>query len=738
MMNVRRWSSIGLVLAAVFAAPAAADVSLPSVIGSHMVLQQDMPVKVWGWAKPGEEVTVTLAGNHEKATANKRGEWKVELPKMKAGGPHKMTVKGTNTLTLDDILVGEVWVGSGQSNMQWSVRASANGFGEITEAKYPKIRLFLVPNVLSGVPKRNVDARWTACSPQTVPNFSAVLYFFGRHLHKELKTPVGLIASAWGGSRIEPWTPPPGFAGVDEVANVSDQVRTSQLAYLGKVKTAAANDSGKEADAWLRAAREAAKNDDLLPTPPAGLALPGGHALAGWSSPTSMYNAMINPIVPFAARGAIWYQGESNMSEGMLYYHKTRALVEGWRKVWGQKKFSFYWAQIAPFRYGTGSHVLPLLWEAQTTAMSIPDTGMAVLTDIGSPYDIHPRNKQDVGKRLALWALAKDYGKDVVYFGPLFKSMKVEGSRIRVFFDHVGSGLESRDGGALTSFEIAAGDDFVQASAVIDGNSVVVSSDQVDKPTAIRFAWHQLANPNLQNKEGLPACPFRTTCSAPVIVGKKLFVNASTVRLSCAQSLGSIRYTLDGSEPTKTSPKYTKPIRIEKTGMVSARFFREDGAESAVVSDIFAKLRPRKVGEMELVPGLRYEYYEGRWESLPDFDKLKPTASGEVDGLTLDPRLRKDAFAFRFTGYLEVKVAGKYTFELTSNDGSRLSIDGQEVVDNDGIHYAEKKKGTVELEPGLRKVVVTFFDNAGGEQLKVRYSLPGGKPRKLATWFEQK
>jgi sialate O-acetylesterase len=415
MMNARSWSNrrlnVGLVLAAALAVPAAGDVSLPNVIGSHMVLQQDMPVKVWGWAAPGENVSVTIAGNTEKATADKRGEWLVTLPAMKAGGPHTMTVEGANRIELTDILVGEVWIGSGQSNMQWSLTAVNNAGGEIAAATYPNIRLFLVPNVLSGVPNRNVNAQWTACSPQTVPRFSAVLYFFGRHLHRELKTPVGLIASAWGGSRIEPWTPPPGFAGVEEVSDISEHVRTSQLTYLAKVGPAAANDPRKEVDAWLQAASDAARNDELLPAPSASFSLPGSHPLAGWAAPTSMFNAMIHPLVPFAVRGAIWYQGESNMSEGMLYYHKKRALVEGWRKVWGQKKFSFYWAQIAPFRYGAGPEVLPLLWEAQKTAMSIPDTGMAVLTDIGNPYDIHPRNKQDVGKRLALWALAKDYGR---------------------------------------------------------------------------------------------------------------------------------------------------------------------------------------------------------------------------------------------------------------------------------------------------------------------------------------
>ena len=440
------------------------QVRVPHVIDSRMVLQRGVPVTIWGWAGPGDGVTVELAGNKVAAAANTRGEWKVMLPKMKAGGPHKMTISGKNTITLTDILVGEVWIGSGQSNMEWGVAGAASAGEAVATAKYPKIRLFLVPKVLSGIPKRDVNATWRACTPGSVRPFSAVLYFFGRKLHKDLDVPVGLIASSWGGSIIEPWTPPAGFAAVEELKGLSDKVRTA----------------------------------------------PKG-SLSGWASPTAMYNAMISPLVPFTVRGAIWYQGESNLNDGMLYAHKKRALVEGWRKVWGNDKLSFYWAQLAPFNYGGDPYRLPRIWEAQRAAMSIPRTGMAVITDIGHLGDIHPRNKQDVGKRLALWALAKDYGRDVIYSGPIYKSMKIEGNKVRVSFDHTGTGLKSRNGEPLNWFEISDGTKFVKAKAVINGKTVVVSSDQVAKPKAVRFGWHQLAEPNLQNSAGLPACPFRST-----------------------------------------------------------------------------------------------------------------------------------------------------------------------------------------------------------------------------------
>ena len=720
------------VLVSAFLVPAGsvrADVSLPSVIDSHMVLQRGMPLKIWGFAAKGEPVMVELAGAKASTIANEKGEWVVSLPAMKAGGPHKMTIAGNNQITLEDILVGEVWIGSGQSNMQWSVSASGNPGPEIQAAKYPNIRLFLVPNVLSGIPNKDVKADWKACTPAAIRSFSAVLYYFGRHLHKELDIPVGLIASAWGGSLIEPWTPPPGFAGVEKVKGISDNVRSTQVSYLEALSK---DPPTPEAKAWLVEALAAAKKDELVPPAPA-MSLPG-HALAGWASPTSMYNAMINPLVPFTVKGAIWYQGESNLNDGMLYAHKKRALVEGWRKVWGYD-LSFYWTHLAPFNYGGDPRRLPKIWEAQQAATSIPGTGTTVITDIGNLRDIHPRNKQEVGRRLALVALAKDYGKDIVHSGPLYKGMKIEGGKVRVSFSHTGGGLESRDGKPLSRFEIAGDAGFVPATAVIDGGTVLVSSDRVASPSAVRFGWHQLAEPNLQNKEGLQACPFRTNSTAPSISGRKKFVSSSSVELDCVEEGGVIRYTLDGATPTVNSEAYKESFEIKETTTLKARYFRADGAPSLVTVATFTKVEPRILDGKKLIPGLAYEYYEGTWGALPDFDTLTPVARGICEEFSLAVRKRNDGFALRFTGYLEIKSRGRYTFQTESDDGSRLSVNGKEVLNNDGVHAAAKKAGSLVLDPGMHKVVVTYFDGGGQEFLKVLYG-SGGRGKQLSTWCE--
>ncbi|HWB06550.1 MAG TPA: sialate O-acetylesterase [Verrucomicrobiales bacterium] len=458
---------IPLFLLPLAAVSAFADVTLPSVVSSHMVLQRDMPVPVWGWAEAGEKVTVTFAGQTKEATAGADGKWSVKLDALPVNAaPQEMKIKGKNEVALTDILVGEVWIGSGQSNMQWDVNASMNAKEEIPAANYPNIRLFNVPLVSSPVKKDDLKASWEACSPKSVPKFSAVLYFMGRQLHKELNVPMGLIADSWGGSRIEPWTPIEGFDLVP-----SQQENAKKL-------------------------RENGPNIEH-----------GSGKLHG------LYNAMIHPIVPFAIRGAVWYQGESNNGEGMLYLDRMKALIGGWRAVWKQGDFPFYHVQIAPFTYGGSPTALAELWEAQTeSAKQIPHTGMAVINDIGNLKDIHPQNKQEAGRRLALIALAKDYGrKDLVYSGPAYASHAVEGNKVRVKFEHTGSGLVSRDGKPLSWFEVAGADGkFVTAEAAIDGKDVVVSAASVMEPKAVRFAFNQLAEPNLMNKEGLPAGSFRT------------------------------------------------------------------------------------------------------------------------------------------------------------------------------------------------------------------------------------
>lgn len=455
---------------------AQADVKLPKVIGSHMVLQQQMPLPIWGTADPDEEVTVSIGDNTASTKAGPDGKWSVKLKKLDAGGPVELIVKGKNEIKLTDILVGEVWVASGQSNMEWPVAASDNPEKEIAAAKYPQIRLFHVRKVPSVAPASEVelDRDWAECSPETIPNFSAVAYFFGRQIHNELNVPVGLINTSWGGTAIEPWTPITGFESVESLKPIAEQAKAQQ-----------ANPTG------------------VQPNP---------------GAPTHLYNGMVYPIVPFGIRGALWYQGESNRGQGVAYEQRMHALINGWRSVWNEGDFPFLYVQIAPWKYvkppaTDPQNLLPQLWEAQTKTLALKNTGMAVTTDIGNLDDIHPRNKQDVGKRLALWALAKTYGKSgIVYSGPLYKSMKVEGNKIRIDFDHVGGGLKSRDGKPLSWFTVAGKEgDFVEATAVIDGNSVLVSSDKIAEPAAVRLGWNELAEPNLMNVEGLPASPFRTS-----------------------------------------------------------------------------------------------------------------------------------------------------------------------------------------------------------------------------------
>lgn len=497
-----------------FTEAARADIRMPHVFGSHMVLQRDKPIVIWGWANPGETVTVQLGPERKMARANERGEWKVTLPAMAAGGPFTLTVGGSSTVTYNDVMVGEVWLCSGQSNMEFGLGKVNNAKEEIAAANHPAIRLLLVQRNWLAQPTNDISGTWKVCSPQSVvvngwEGFSAVAYFFGRELNQKLNVPVGLIESDWGGTRIESWTPPAGFAMVralkDEYKRVEigDPRNPLHKKVLGKTLD--------QYDQWVAAAREAMAADTVVPpTPKYPEELQGPQDL---QQATALYNGMIHPLVPFRMRGAIWYQGEANESEGMLYCDRMKALVGGWRKVWAEGDFPFYFVQIAPYNYGDNPENLARLWEAQTAAANtIPNTGMAVVNDIGNLKDIHPTDKQDVGHRLALLALARTYGQSsLVDSGPTFKSMKIEGKTIRVQLDNVGSGLASRDGGPLDDFEVIDADHggFVKANAQIDGDSVVLSAPGVEHPVAMRFAWSGLDTPNLMNREGLPAGAFR-------------------------------------------------------------------------------------------------------------------------------------------------------------------------------------------------------------------------------------
>jgi len=508
MSEKKRYPDTRLLLAACLAVAACAalcpaDVRLPAVIGDGMVLQQQKPVSIWGWADPGEAVTVELAGNKAAATADDSGRWLVKLPPVEAGNLGGMTVTGRNSIRLKNILAGEVWVCSGQSNMQWSLN-QINAKDDIAAANHRDIRLLTVPKVPSGQPVSDMEAGWQTCNPDTVAEFSAVGYFFGRELQAKLKVPIGLIDSSWGGTRIEPWTPPLGFVSVPELAGIRAEVERANELY----RNAVGENIGR-IEQWVENTRACLDAGISLPPLPVW----PKHELDSHRKPTGIYNGMIYPLLPFAIRGAIWYQGESNLDDGAVYYYKMKALINGWRKVWGLGDFPFYYVQLAPFRYNRDDKtLLPQLWEAQTKALSIENTGMAVTTDIGDLDNIHPKNKQDLGRRLSLWALADTYGyDDLVFSGPMYKRISVQTDRIRIHFDHVGGGLVSRDGKPLNWFTIAGEDrNFVEAEASIDGDTVVVRSGKVARPVAVRFAWHEEAEPNLANAELLPAVPFRT------------------------------------------------------------------------------------------------------------------------------------------------------------------------------------------------------------------------------------
>ncbi len=466
MIHRRLTYVAGLTLALLLSAsaPAAAEVKLPSIFANHMVLQRDRVVPVWGWATPGESVQVRLDDQQQKTTADEHGQWKVQLPSHAAGGPHQLVVEeGDNRQQIDDIYFGEVWVASGQSNMHWTVKKSDNADTEIAAADWPQLRLFTVPMIAAKEPQDDCKGQWQVCSPETVAQFSAVGYFFGRDLHKALDVPVAILHTSWGGSMAEAW--------------VSREVLESR--------------------------------EELKPT----LARQGDKIPANHRS-TQLYNGMLAPIIPYGIRGAIWYQGESNVGRAAQYAVLFPAMIQDWRARWGQGDFPFYFVQLAPFRYGKSDPELCAeLWDSQfQTLHSTPNMGMAVTTDIAVLQNIHPTNKQDVGKRLALWALANTHGqKDLVFSGPLYKSSELQDGKLRIRFEHLGSGLATRDDLQPNEFTIAGADrKFVPAQAKIEGDSVVVWSEAVARPVAARMGWHDTAQPNLINREGLPASPFRT------------------------------------------------------------------------------------------------------------------------------------------------------------------------------------------------------------------------------------
>ncbi|MFN0119472.1 MAG: sialate O-acetylesterase [Blastocatellia bacterium] len=468
---------------------ARADVKLPALVSNGMVLQQGVAVPVWGWAEDGESVTVQFQKQKLTAVAA-GGKWMVRLKPLKAGGPFTMTIKGKNTIELSDILVGEVWICSGQSNMEWPMRNTDGAAAEMAAAKYPMIRLFSVPRQEIATPASDVKGRWEACAPETIPQFSAIGYYFGRDLHKARNVPVGLIDNAVGGSPAESWMNA-GALSADSEYKQFQQVYPERMSAWEK-----AVEKHKAAVEQAKAEGKRAPNPPGKPWMPAGL-----------------YNGMLAPLQPYAIRGAIWYQGESNASRAYQYRRLFPDMIRNWRRDWGHD-FTFLFVQLAAFGPNgpkLGDSDWAELREAQTMTLStLPKTGMALAIDVGTYDDIHPRNKQPVGSRLALSARAVAYNEKLVYSGPVYDTMKNEGSAIAIRFKHTGGGLEAR-GGELKGFLIAGEDQtWREAKAEIKGDSVIVSHADVPKPVAVRYAWAKFPTCNLYNREGLPAVSFRT------------------------------------------------------------------------------------------------------------------------------------------------------------------------------------------------------------------------------------
>jgi sialate O-acetylesterase len=611
-----------------------AKVALPKIFSDNMVLQRDQKIKVWGWADKSETITVILNGVAAKVKAGSGGNWLVLLNPQKAGGPYVMTVKGKDTtISFKNILIGDVWVGSGQSNMEWVLKNTNDAEMEIAGARYPNIRLFTVQKAMSFTPEKDVQGgAWLECTPKNAADFSAVAYYFGRTLNADLNVPIGLIHTSWGGTNIQTWMSWDVMSQKDAYKNVdmsSLQTKAAEIQVKQKkFEEAMKNERGK-IERWFEAASTENWKQIQLPgiwesteignadgfvwfrkdiEVPAALVGKAGMISLGpiddldetylngvligkeseWNKnrfyalkqnvlkeknslvirvqdngggggiygkpqdlyllvgdqkfplagewlyrpsvlttdfgitttgpnafPSQLYNAMVAPITSYAIKGAIWYQGESNTWEAYRYRKLFPEMINDWRGKWGQQ-FPFLWVQLANFM---AEDSLPMqsewaeLREAQTMTMKLPSTGQALAIDIGEAGDIHPRNKKDVGERLALSALKIAYGQEVVYSGPVFKTMEKSGNQLLLTFDNIGSGLHVRDKyGYLKGFAVA-GDDkkFHWAQGYLKDGKVVLFSDHVQSPVAVRYAWaNNPADANLYNAEGLPATPFRT------------------------------------------------------------------------------------------------------------------------------------------------------------------------------------------------------------------------------------
>ena len=501
-----------LLAAASFFTPfkARADVRLPSIISNHMVLQQQGEgegVWIWGKADWNEAVEVKLGGADAHAIGDGRGNWACKLTGLPAPGePYEMTITGKNTLTIHDVIIGEVWLCSGQSNMGFVVHEAMNHDAEIAAAEYPMIRLFSVNHQSAALPEEDPKGEWRVCSPQTVGGFSAVGYFFGRELHQSLHVPVGLIDSSWGGTPAEAWTPLAAmFADVELRSIVMDYAK--DMMKSAKLPLEVAEYDGELA-AW---SQDQTQGKGHLPKPHD----PRAGSLIDHNSPGMLYNGMIAPLIPYTMRGAIWYQGESNAGRAAQYQRLLTAMIGSWRQEFASGDYPFYVVQLANYQDRKpipADSEWAMLREAQTkVSQTAPNSGEAVCIDLGEAKNIHPTNKQEVGHRLALLAEARTYGQKIVDSGPIYRGIKVEGGKVRVSFEPSASPLTSHTGDKLKGFAVAGEDHrFAWADATINGTDVIVQSSEVSAPVAVRYAWADNPEVSLYNETGLPASPFRS------------------------------------------------------------------------------------------------------------------------------------------------------------------------------------------------------------------------------------
>jgi len=480
-----------------------AEVRLAAIFTDHAVLQRDQPVPVWGWANPGEDVTVTFHGQTHTTTAGEAGTWRINLDPMPAHAAGAvLRVSGTNEISVQDVLVGEVWLCGGQSNMEWTVANSRDAEAEIAAGDFPLIRHIKVAKNIEADPIKTFSGEWTICSPETVGHYTAVGYYFARRLHRDLGVPIGLVNSTWGGTPVEAWLPPDSLRDPDMAVTVSrHQLLVNETIHNGNLRYQ------ESLATWETAkAAAAATGETFADEKPNRPWQPGPFKTA-----TVLYNGMIEPLLPYALAGTIWYQGEGNGGQPETYHAMFSELIEQWRTKFEQPDMPFYWAQLASWDAGGGDGTdWAFLREAQHQTLALPHTGQAILMDIGEAGDIHPRNKQDVGDRLARIALANAYGQNVAYRGPHYTAITLRGEEVTVHLERA-TGLTTRDGEPPRGFELAGVDgEFQPAMARIEGERVILTSPTVTHPVLVRYAWRRWVDANLQNGAGLPAEPFRT------------------------------------------------------------------------------------------------------------------------------------------------------------------------------------------------------------------------------------